>query len=109
MLLDDGEYATFNQIKKAGGTVKKGAKSEIIVFWKFLEKENADGEKDKIPLLRYYRVFDIEKYAEGIESKREEIVYDNTPIERAEEIRKKLYGRTDLFFFKKRSVLYSIY
>lgn len=60
-----GEYATFNQIKKEGGKVNKGAKSYPIVFWKLYTKEveNAEGETEEktIPVLRYYRVFNIEE------------------------------------------------
>ena len=34
---------------------KKGAKSEIVVFWKWIETENKDtGKEEKVPLLRYY-------------------------------------------------------
>lgn len=85
ILLDAGEYATFNQIKAAKGKVKKGAKSQIIVFWKWLEKDNK-GEIEKIPLLRYYRVFNIEKDVEGLEPKRPAASFDHDPIEKAEEI-----------------------
>ena len=85
ILLDAGEYATFNQIKAAGGKVKKGAKSQIIVFWKFLEKE-IDGKEEKIPLLRYYRVFNVEKDVEGLELKQKTADFEHDPIEKAEEI-----------------------
>lgn len=88
LLLDAGEYATFKRIMEAGGTVKKGAKGEIVVFWKWLEKENEDtGELEKIPLLRYYRVFNIATQCEGLESKRggeAQLMHD--PIEEAEKL-----------------------
>lgn len=29
-----GEYLTFAQCKKEGGTVKKGARARLVVFWK---------------------------------------------------------------------------
>lgn len=29
-----GEYLTWNQVKKEGGSVKKGAKAKMVVFWK---------------------------------------------------------------------------
>ena len=58
--MDAGEYATFKQIKEAGGKVKKGSKPYIVVFWKWLEKgDEESGEVQKIPFLRYYRVFEI--------------------------------------------------
>lgn len=87
MLLDPGEYVTFKQVQEAKGKVKKGAKSEIVVFWKWIETENKDtGQKEKIPLLRYYRVFNINQ-CEGIESKRqEEETFEHDPIEEAENI-----------------------
>ena len=56
LLEDDGEYITFNQAKKLGGNVRKGAKSKFVVFYlPFLkEVENKDGEKKiiSIPVLR---------------------------------------------------------
>lgn len=86
MLLDEGEYVTFKQIIAAGGKVKKGAKSEIVVFWKWLEKENEKGEMEKIPFLRYYRVFNILTQVEGLESKRKAQAFEHDPIEVCENI-----------------------
>ena len=58
-----GEYATFNQITKEGGKVKKGAKSRIVVFWSPIKKEVEDenGEKKQTMyfVLKYYRVFNL--------------------------------------------------
>lgn len=86
MLLPPGEYATFKQITDAKGKLKKGAQSQIVVFWKWLEKEDeATGEVGKIPFLRYYRVFNI-KDATGIESKRQQQTFEHDPIEEAEKI-----------------------
>lgn len=70
LLLHTGEYATFKQWADLGGHVRKGEKSEIVVFWKILEKEETDkdtGEKEirKIPMLRYYNVFHISQ-VEGV-------------------------------------------
>lgn len=86
MLLEPGEYLTFKQVQEAGGKVKKGSKSHIVVFWKWLEKEE-NGEVEKIPLLRYYNVFNINQ-CEGIESKRNENLpeFEHNPIEEAENI-----------------------
>src|SRR5699024_6314659 len=91
MLLDGGEYATFKQISEAGGKVKKGEKSQIIVFWKlskFKEKDEETGEEEekKVPLLRYYRVFKVGEQTEGIEPKRKKVTFDNDPIEEGENI-----------------------
>lgn len=70
LLTKPGEYVTFNQITAEGGHVKKGAKSSMVVFWKWIETEDEDnpGETKKIPFLRYYNVFHIDQ-AEGIKPK----------------------------------------
>ncbi|MED3563969.1 ArdC family protein [Bacillus xiapuensis] len=87
MLLEPGEYATFKQIKDAGGKVKKGEKSQIIVFWTWLEKEDKNtNEIEKIPYLKYYRVFEINTQVEGLNSKRDTEEYKHNPIEEAEKI-----------------------
>ena len=58
-----GEYATFNQISKEGGKVKKGAKSKIVVFWSPVKKEETDDAGEKTEklyfVLKYYRVFNL--------------------------------------------------
>ena len=64
-----GEYATFKQIQQAGGYVRKGAKAQMVVFWKWIEQEDEEtGEKKEIPLLRYYNVFHIDQ-CEGLKAK----------------------------------------
>lgn len=71
LLLDGGEYISFKQCSEHKGKVKKGAKSNFIVFWKWYEKEvEKDGEitVEKLPVLRYYNVFHIDD-CEGIESR----------------------------------------
>ncbi|WP_433947028.1 ArdC family protein [Paenibacillus sp. SN-8-1] len=87
MLLEPGEYATFKQISEAGGTVKKGEKGQFVVFWTWLDKEDeSSGKPVKIPFLRYYNVFDINKQCEGLQSKRNDQIYEHDPIEEAEKI-----------------------
>lgn len=106
LLLPPGEYATFNQIKESGGKVKKGEKSSIVVFWKWLEKENEEGEKEKIPFLKYYRVFEINSQVEGLESKRKEVEeYEHDPIENCEEIIKG-YMNSPSYSFKSGEAYY---
>jgi antirestriction protein ArdC len=82
-----GEYLTFKQCKDAGGNVKKGEKSHMIVFYKMIEKENADGKKETFPLLQYSNVFHISQ-CEGIESKLSEVKANNDvePIEAAQSV-----------------------
>lgn len=87
-LLEPGEYATFKQITEAGGRVKKGAKGHLVIFWKWLEIEenNEEGKTKKIPILRYYKVFEINTQCEGLTSRRKEETYKHDPIEEAERI-----------------------
>jgi antirestriction protein ArdC len=98
MLLEAGEYATFKQITDAGGKVKKGAKSEMVVFWKMNEYENKEGETNKIPMLRYYNVFNIANQVEGLESKRNVGTFEHDPIESGEEVLKQYINSPELRF-----------
>lgn len=89
MLLEHtGEYATFKQWSDLGGKIRKGEKSEIIVFWKIFEKEeiNDKGEKEKvtIPLLKYINVFHISQ-VDGVEPLKEPL-NDIEPIEAADKV-----------------------
>ena len=64
-----GEYLTFKQCQAAGGRVKKGEKSNMVVFWKWIEQEDEEThEKKEVPFLRYYNVFHIDQ-CEGITAK----------------------------------------
>ena len=64
-----GEYLTFKQCQAAGGRVKKGAKANMVVFWKWIEQEDEEThEKKEVPFLRYYNVFHIDQ-CEGITAK----------------------------------------
>ena len=65
-----GEWLTFKQCEAAGGKVRKGEKSSMVVFWKWLTVEDEEtGEEKEIPFLRYYNVFHISQ-CEGVESRR---------------------------------------
>ena len=55
LLQHSGEYATFKQWQELGGHVRKGEKSEIVVFWKIFEAEEtnpetSEKETKKIPI-----------------------------------------------------------
>lgn len=74
-------YVTFKQAEKLGGKIKKGSKSAMVLFWKFLEREDSEGNIKQIPMLRYYNVFNLEQ-TEGIEIPfvdTEEKVIDSIP------------------------------
>ena len=89
LLKHDGEYATYKQWADLGGHVRKGEKSEIVVFWKIqpVEEIKEDGTKEvkQIPLLRYFNVFHISQ-VDGVEPLAEDELHDIEPIETAENI-----------------------
>lgn len=81
-------FLTFNQIKEMGGSIKRGEKSCPVIFWKWLERDNKQtGEKERIPFLRYYNVFNISQI-EGIPKEKLPPVIErnNEPIRSCEEI-----------------------
>jgi antirestriction protein ArdC len=71
-----------------GGSIKKGEKAQEVIFWKWLEKENKEtGEKEKIPLLKYYRVFNIDQCTDIPKEKLPPIIErNNNPLEVCEKI-----------------------
>lgn len=78
LLSHSGEYATFKQWNSLGGKIKKGAKAEVVVFWKMLNVEDEKtGDKKMIPLLRYINVFHISQ-VEGVKPLHE--TFDNEDI-----------------------------
>lgn len=89
LLKHEGEYATFKQWSDLGGHIRKGEKSEMVVFWKVLpiEETQEDGTKviKQIPLLRYYNVFHISQI-DGVEPLPQEKLNDIEPIEKAENV-----------------------
>ena len=87
-----GEYITFNQCQKEGGKVKKGEKSHMVVFWKWIEQEDEEtGEKKEIPFLRYYNVFHIDQ-CEGISAKHTKTLHMPDGAEAIEEAQEIIYG-----------------
>lgn len=108
-------WATFKQIKEKGGKLKKGAKSEMIVFWKKHEKngedtdsaETAEDGLSKRFVLRYYRVFNLSD-VDGIETDedKEENKIDFVPIEKAEEITESFKTKPPVKHDKQRAFYY---
>src|SRR5215813_10017917 len=85
---DSNYWLTFKQIQALDGNVK-GQHSEMVVFWKLLEKpaENPtpNNETDYIPMLRYYRVFNLDQVT-GIKKPSLDNLPSFQPIKEAEEI-----------------------
>lgn len=82
-------WLTYRQATEKGGHVRQGEKSTAIVFWKWLDCKVPPGEEDneatgKVPLLRYYNVFNLEQI-DGITTPVEvQPVNPFSPIEQAE-------------------------
>lgn len=87
LLLEGGEYITYKQVKQLGGSVKKGAKTHTVVFYKNWSTavEDADGNEvlKTIPVMRYYKVFRLAD-TEGIESKQLNVERPNFKITECE-------------------------
>jgi antirestriction protein ArdC len=81
-------WLTYKQATEKGGKVRKGEKSTLVVFWKLLAAgETGETEATgKVPLLRYYNVFNLEQ-CEGIETPDPgETVNQFDPIDKAADI-----------------------
>jgi antirestriction protein ArdC len=84
-------WVTFKQAAALGGTVKKGEKATPVLFWNWREVDDADSVtgKKRIPLLRYYSVFNVEQ-CEGIPAEKipapVEPQREHTPVQEAEAV-----------------------
>jgi len=87
-------WMTYKQCADMKGNVRKGEKSTPVIFWKWLDKKAAVGDdadtvtvNGKIPMLRYYNVFNLEQ-VKGIEPPpaTESTINTFTPIQMAEQI-----------------------
>lgn len=84
-------FLTYKQAQEKGGFVKQGQKSSMVVFWKMLDRKNANESEQqdatgKVPMLRYYNVFNLEQ-CEGIPSPPTDTpIYEFTSVENAEQI-----------------------
>jgi antirestriction protein ArdC len=63
-------WLTYKQVTEMGGNVRKGEKGAMVVFWKineYTKVNEATNEEtiNKVPILRYYNVFNLEQ-CEGI-------------------------------------------
>lgn len=85
-------WFTYKQATERGGHVRKGEKSTPVVFWKWIDRKDADGgdqeasTNGKVPLLKYYNVFNLDQI-EGIKapSSPETATNPFSPIKRAQE------------------------
>jgi antirestriction protein ArdC len=108
-LVEPGEYASQKQILEAGGRIQKEElkNSHIIVYWLLKEKEDEEtGEKNTFAKPFYYRVWEINKQCEGLESRRSHETFDHDPIEKAEDIYKGYIDSPDFSFQSGKAVYY---
>ena len=96
---DSNYWLTFKQIQALGGNVK-GQHSEMVVFWKLLEKPAqgptaGEDETDYIPMLRYYRVFNLDQVS-GIKKPALDTLPAFQPIEEAEQIATRYQGQIEV-------------
>lgn len=91
-------FLTFEQAKALGASVKKGEKSQIVVFWKWLDVYSPDTtppdeKKKQKPTLRYYHVFNVAQ-CDGIPANLvPTITGPNEPIEVCERIVEEMPNR----------------
>lgn len=99
------DWLTFNQARELGGRIRKGAKSELVIFWKTFSSQGTESEATshtdsrsdnrptRPPVLRYYHLFNYEQ-TEGLERyapEQSDIEPETfTPIERAAHIIKRM-------------------
>lgn len=99
LLKYDGEYASFKQWKDLGGHIRKGEKSEIVVFWKMypIKEKQDDGTEiiKTIPLLKYINVFHISQ-VDGVEPLKQKVTHDIEPIDKAEKILNDYWNRENI-------------
>lgn len=81
-------WLTFKSINNHGWRIIKDESPQYIAFFKWIDKEDENGEKDgKFPLLRYYKVWSISQLEQAEEIIASlPVVEEFEPIERAEEI-----------------------
>jgi len=99
LLKYDNEYASFKQWKDLGGHIRKGEKSEIVVFWKMypIKEKQDDGTEiiKTIPLLKYINVFHISQ-VDGVEPLKHKVTHDIEPIDKAEKILNDYWNRENI-------------
>ena len=114
LLTHRGEYATFRQWTdpRVGGRIRKGEHAEIVVFWKWPDKEETKEETElsgteetetrsrqkSVPVLKYYHVFHISQ-VEGVEPLPvEQELYATEAITGAEKVLRDYISREGIRF-----------
>lgn len=86
-------FLTWDQIKTIGASVNKDEKGHIVVFWKNVKKQPEEldekGYPKTVPMLRYYKVFNIAQcrdIPEALVPKKEAGLAEFNPIHECEAI-----------------------
>lgn len=89
---DSPWWLSFRQVQEKGGHIIKGEKATPVVFWKWINTVDVDISEDqgskivKIPILRYYNVFNLNQ-TEGITTPEPEETHNQfDPLQQAEQI-----------------------
>lgn len=92
-------WTTYKGAQRAGGNVKQGEKGTIVVFFKPLvvDDDKNPGKQKTIPLLRYYRVWNIEQ-CEGIKAPTQKELVEHDAIEAAQTVIDDLHGDPEINF-----------
>ena len=80
-------WLSFKQAKTLGGSVKKGEKGSVVIFWKIDKATDpTTGELRTVPMLRYYRVWNLDQ-CEGVRVPKGRITEsDGPPLSDADRI-----------------------
>lgn len=80
----DHRWLTLRQLSELGGTLGKGERSTLVVFWKFPERTREEEEvRRSAPILRYYKVFNAEQ-VEGLKLPELPKPQESTPKDRSQ-------------------------
>ena len=80
-------WATFHQVKAAGGNIRKGARGVPVVFWKVYNHEDPEtGEAEKRFVLRQYTVFNAAQLDGVAIPEITVLAHRFTPIERCAQL-----------------------
>jgi antirestriction protein ArdC len=92
-------WMTFKQAQSKGGRVRKGEKSTLVVFWRMLKVEDPAAPKGfkTIPMLRHYRIFNVEQ-CDGIDVPEPAELPDFDPIDECEAIWSGFKGKPPVSF-----------
>jgi len=96
------DYFSIHQINALGGRIRKGEHGQIVTFWKVLQYIDPTGEHDddgepevkRIPMLRYYTVFN-RKQCDGLPPVPEAEPVPDAPINPIETAETIVTGYTD--------------